>query len=273
MDYFRAALTLAVLLAVGLGTANATYYDVITADNPVAYWRLNETSGSSISDSVGTHNGTLVGSSTLGEPGALINDPDTAIDFSGGYAWSPYAADLDGTAFSVECWARTDEFGGATWRTPLMYRWVDYQSAAYYPCYGYNFYIHRDLKRWQFWIGRGTAQNDFAAVTGPDVELGKWTHLVGTYDGTRVRFYVDGLLAGSTLSTHDVMPLDKSTFKIATGAHSFLGGLDEVAFYGTALSPEQVMAHYQAAIPEPSTLILLLLGAAGLCTCTRRRRR
>ena len=33
-------------------------------------------------------------------------------------------------------------------------------------------------------------------VKGADVVMNRWTHLLGTYDGTVMRFYIDGVLVG-----------------------------------------------------------------------------
>jgi hypothetical protein len=59
-------------------TAAATfptcYPDAVLADNPVSYWRLDETSGSTATDSKGANAGTYVNGPTLNQAGAL---PDT----------------------------------------------------------------------------------------------------------------------------------------------------------------------------------------------------
>jgi hypothetical protein len=50
----------------------------------------------------------------------------------------------------------------------------------------------------------------------------------------------------------------------------FAGVIDEVALYNVAISPGFVADQYVAAIPEPSSLILLALGALGLASLRRR---
>jgi hypothetical protein len=266
-----AVLTLILGLLVACA-AQAGYYDVVMDDTPVAYWRLNELSGTSVSDSAGTHTGTLYQPVTLGEPGPLMYDPDPAMDFGGGRVAVPYASDLDGTAFSIECWARADALGeDLYWRTPMMYRWVDPATSPAYKCYGYNLYADKDNDNWEFWIGRGPTTAGFAVLNGPVVEIGKWTHMVGTYDGTAMRFYVNGDLMGSSVQPYGVLPSGKATFNIGTGASPWLGGLDEMAVYNYALSAEQVEQHYLTGIPEPASLTLLLGGLALLRTRRRRR--
>ncbi len=53
-------------------------------DTPVAHWRFGEKTGGVANDMVGTHHATLIGEPGLGHVGAVANDSDTAIEFSGG---------------------------------------------------------------------------------------------------------------------------------------------------------------------------------------------
>jgi len=82
-----------------------------------------------------------------------------------------------------------------------------------------------------------------------DLPTGRWVHLVGTFDGTTMRIYADGVEQGSMERTGAIKP---NTFKICLGSYEqkhashFTGLLDEVKLYGRTLSPEEVSAHYCA---------------------------
>jgi hypothetical protein len=219
------------------------YRDVVLGDGPLGYWRLGETGSSAAADQTGLHPGAYVGGTVLGLPGALAADPDTAAGFDGlsGYASVPYAAALNPSSFSVELWARPT--GGAhSYRGAMASRsyprgWVLYASAA---------------NTWQFWVNSGTGM---ASAGAPAVALGAWTHLVGTFDGTTARLYVDGVLAGSALSA-GYEP--NGTAALAIGQSQpgdgfwFPGQVDEAAVYPGALTPAQVALHYRAgAAPAP----------------------
>src|SRR5262249_54513852 len=90
---------LVALMAVGAASAalprasgSPIYSSVVLADNPIGYWRLGETSGPTAFDSSGLgHNGTYTGGVTLGVPGAIVDDPNTAARFNGstGYVAVP----------------------------------------------------------------------------------------------------------------------------------------------------------------------------------------
>lgn len=225
-----------------LSAAQAGFYDgEVMADNPVAYWRLGEAAGSgTVADFTGSapHAGTVFAGVTLGQLGAIASDPNTAALFNGssGKIDVPWAADLNSSVFSFECWAKVMGGAGAH-RSPVT-------SRDDSPTGGYIFYAEPG-NTWQYWTGPGWHQ-----VNGPPVKVGQWQHLVGTYDGTTKRFYVDGLLVGSGAA--GVTPNDSRPLRIGAGATEgagsfwFNGMIDEVAVYNTVLSPGRVAAHYQA---------------------------
>jgi hypothetical protein len=64
--------------------APGSYAASVAADAPVAYWRLDEAVGSTNAlDIAGGHNGLYSGSEVLGQPGAILGDPDTSIYLPG----------------------------------------------------------------------------------------------------------------------------------------------------------------------------------------------
>ncbi len=100
---------------------------MMLADHPVAWWQLDEKVGLTIVDAWGSHNGTALGNVTLGVPGVpgvLPTDTHTAINFNGSNGTKinvPYAAELNSTKFSIECWARVTG-GYGSYRSPLTSR-------------------------------------------------------------------------------------------------------------------------------------------------------
>lgn len=92
-----------------------TYASTILADNPTAYYRLDETSGTTAHDATSNHyDAALSGGFTLSQPGALSSDTDTAIAFtSTGLLTLPYALRVyTFSALSVEWWINT----GSAWQ-------------------------------------------------------------------------------------------------------------------------------------------------------------
>jgi hypothetical protein len=119
---------------------------------------------------------------------------------------------------------------------------------------------------------------------------------VGTWNGSTAQLYVNGVpivatnTGTGTYNPNTTIPLTVGT--LADQTSPYAGAIDEVAFYGSALTATQVASHFSAVsspdyfsmiqsdgallqlsnnVPEPTT-IGLLGTAAGLVTLRRRRR-
>jgi hypothetical protein len=76
-----------------------------------------------------------------------------------------------------------------------------------------------------------------------------WYHLVVTFDGATIKIYVNGVLDGSTAAPGSLTWPAASTMNIGRyidGSRHFVGKLDEVAIYTTALTAAQVLAHAES---------------------------
>jgi hypothetical protein len=213
----------------------SAYRDTVQADHPTSYWRLDESGGSIAYDDEASNNGGYISGPTLGQPGAIRGDPDAAVGFDGvtQYVSVPYAASLNPSVFSVEVWAKPT--GGAG-----TYRGVAASRA--YP-YGWVFYASSN-DTWQFWVNNSSGM---AIVSGGGVTLNVWTHLVGTFDGSTARIYVNGQLAG-TGSVTAYQPQASKVLTIGQGEPGgnffFPGIIDEPALYGSVLTAAQIQNHY-----------------------------
>lgn len=84
----------------------ADYAAEVLADSPVAYWKLDETSGTTATDSVGGNNGTYTGGYTLNQPGIpSTGRPSVLFDGTSGYVnlGAPAALNLT-AAWTLEAW-------------------------------------------------------------------------------------------------------------------------------------------------------------------------
>lgn len=222
-------------------TPDIPYRQLIIGDGPVAYWRLNETTGDWAEDQVAANDGMYLNGVLLGISGAVAGDPDPAAQFSAANQTKvevPFSPDLNPPVFTAEVWAKVT--GGSGHRSPLT-------SRGDSPQRGYIFYAEPG-NTWQFWTGTGQ-QVGWNSLQGPAVSLNSWTHLVGTYDGTTKRFYVNGVEVSSNTSLFG--PNDEYTLRIGAGATDdpvgnffFEGAVDEVAIYAKVLTPTQVLTHY-----------------------------
>ncbi len=119
------------------------------------------------------------------------------------------------------------------------------------------------------------------------LEAGTWYHVASTYSPTRMETFVNGQSVNSKTPTS--APGAYGTYSVYAGRWGpfwFDGLLDEVrisdsvrdgdwflASFNNQDDPNSVSFGAERLIPEPSTFLLILLGAAGLFTCARRRRR
>ena len=217
------------------GATGSAYRAAVMADTPLAYWRLGEATGTVAADQLATRNGTYANGPALGQPGALFNDPATSVGFNGTtqYVQAPSDAALNLATFSVEVWAKPT--GGAGTYHGVI-------ASRLYP-QGWVVYLAAD-GTWEFWINSGTGMS---SVSGSAATLNSWQHLVGTYDGTTAKLYVNGVAVGSAAiagyQAQSGNPLNIGQSEVGDNFY-FPGQLEEAAVYGAALGATQVQHHY-----------------------------
>lgn len=224
-----------------------TYSAEVLADSPLGYWRLGETSGTTAADSSGNgHAGTIVGTPTLGVAGLLSGDSDKALGLTanaGNYVSIASASFLDSQpGITYEAWVNITSAPDSTNNDGIIARYGSVPRQAK---------LYRDgnsLLRFTVRIG-GVDKTVVGSTT-----MSGTCHVVGTYDGSSVKVYLNGALDGSLSFTGTV---DSTTIALELGrmgsnAQVFGGTLDEAAVYGYALSDTRVAAHYNAGVPAPS---------------------
>jgi Concanavalin A-like lectin/glucanases superfamily len=219
--------------------SSSTYADQVLALDPAGYWRLGEPSGTIAHDaSAARGDGTYVDAVTLGAPGGLAGDPDTSAKLTGGYVSVPDSDPVSVKgAFTLEAWVNLDNVCN-------QYSLVEKYDAPAFNGYGLRVAPGGRLNAFNL-AGQGAS----GSVTGTSVVTPHvWHHVVAVYDGTTIAVYLDGRRDGSAASTVD--PTDgAATLKLGArgddGATRLVGGLDEVAIYGRALTPEQIEQHYK----------------------------
>ena len=88
------------------------------------------------------------------------------------------------------------------------------------------------------WSGGGFT----GGVWGKTVlEFEQWYHVVGLYDGEEMRIYVDGTLEAAKAQKGDVDGAGELLFG-TFGGEKFLGRLDEVVFFGRAITTDEIAA-------------------------------
>jgi len=241
------------------------YARVVVGDHPVAYWRLDEASGSTDAvDAVGSFDGAYGPQPAAAAPiisnqvpGAVLKDTNTAITISGGEIVSiPYALELNPVTgpWSFEAWIKPAATGDPNFPVPFSSMW---NSDSGGHLFGWNMYQHPD-GYWTFNAYNGSGGGSFTSeFNDHPLDTNKWYHMVITDDLINLRFYVNNVLGvifsrdGFGFKPNGING-DPAVAGAATvlGQRSdfafdpFNGSIDEVAVYNYALSAAQIRNHF-----------------------------
>jgi hypothetical protein len=221
----------------------SSYYSVVTADpGLLAYWRLGEGSGASAGDAAGTYSGTYVNGPALGSPGAIANDPDTSVTFNGTNQRVTLPSLPAAGDFSIEGWTYLTN-GSVTNNT----------------LYGGNGTV-RLLAR----PGTGPTEA-YAGVTLNGTEyvlqplssvsnLNTWVYWVLTRQGGTMTLYRDGVQIAQRSDLPAAAPatINGDIASQTNNLYYLNGKADDVAVYASALTPDTIASHYQAALTGPA---------------------
>jgi hypothetical protein len=234
------------------------YGGTVIADGPVAFYRLNETSGTACHDYYGGNDGSY-NSVTLNQLGYSTIDPDPAVLFAGGL--NSYAGGISGTAinfpghstFTLECWAKGPSGQGD--QSTLIAKGIGPLNTTRTE----QFALDVSGGNYRFFTTGGNTVYEADTTVGPN---GTWQHIVAVYDdqnvlggGSNMYLYVNGELrgqqktrpAGVNGTTSPVSIGSKRTGNDPNYDGGFAGEIDEVAIYPYAMSATTIAAHYSAA--------------------------
>jgi fibronectin type 3 domain-containing protein len=209
----------------------------------VAAYSFDQGSGTTLTDHSGNGNhGTINGPAWTGAGrygGALtfdgVNDIVTIAD----------AASLDLTSgMTLEAWIRPTALGNS-WRTVLLKE----QTGNY----TYALYASTGTGRPSVNAITGGADRDLRATSSP--ALNTWTHLAGTYNGSTLTIYLNGVAAGTLATAGNIVT---STGALRLGGTTiwpewFAGQIDEVRVYNRSLSAAEIQSDMNASVGNPDS--------------------
>ncbi|MFV2069956.1 MAG: LamG-like jellyroll fold domain-containing protein, partial [Pirellulales bacterium] len=227
------------------GGRATNYAAAVLGDTPLAYWRLNEggPTAADSSTSAVVHDGTYENGVFQGARSLLIGDLAARFDGSNDRIVVPDDAELRPAGLTVEALV-LPESGIGNGDTVLIKTstgsWND----------GYGLYYNAGKIR--FFVNNSSSGSVEAPIT-----LDTWSHVVGTYDGSQVRLYVNGTLVNSRVYT---TPLNHSTnsLQIGQGTSSYqtwTGRIDDVAIYDRALTDTEIADHHTVATTPIGTQV------------------
>jgi hypothetical protein len=160
---------------------------------------------------------------------------NNALNFDGvnDYVDVSQNAALAPTQITLECWVKPNSINanrGLVTKEP-----TEFSSEI-----GYGFRQRADNIFW-FVIGREGYGSSAASTT--HIVAGTWYHLAGTFDGIKMKLYVDGVLE-STTTTHLVI---NSSANLKIGIlnslnEAFIGNIDEVRVWNVVHTQTEIQA-------------------------------
>jgi len=213
------------------------------SDSLVAHWDFDEGEGNVLNDRSGNgHDGAISGATWVN------GIDDTGLEFNGTTDYVDCGNDneLKPQRLSVSAWVKADSYISDKARIIID---GDYNDSVR----GYALFQSLDNE-----IG-------FAVRNGKDdkgminsstlIDTERCYHIVGTYDGTRVKIYVNGEIEGnipySNTITYGNNPITLGRYYVRPNqGYDFQGALDEVKIYNYALSPEEIKKEYEKLKPD-----------------------
>jgi lysophospholipase L1-like esterase len=235
--------------------------DDAASGGPFVSLHLDEGSGTIAADGSGNgNNGTL-----LNGPAWATGKSGAALSFDGVddtiYIANSSTLNSATTGITVTAWVyRAANQSGA----------VSVLSRQLGTTYYEHFHLGFEDNKYRWFVNTTSGYSD-TTIGGP-APLGQWVHLAGTYDGTDVKLYANGVLQFS--SPHSgTLSADITGITIGAGYNdgghapieAFNGKIDEVNVYGQALTAQEVLQVYQAtgAIPDAPPSVSITSPAAG----------
>jgi len=200
-----------------------------TTTGLLAAWNFDENSGNTAYDETGLHNGAISGATWgTGISGSCLvfNGSSDNVNVANAATLNPV------TSLTMMAWAKTGEN-----KMAKIFQKGDWDGHG----------IAQDI--WNGWQGGVRLSNNTSHTLewGQGVPLlNEWYHLAITYDGATLKLFVNGQLKNSQPLTGNLKVNNRS---ISIGSDNasqkfFNGSIDEVAFFGVALTPDEIMDYY-----------------------------
>ena len=204
----------------------------------IGWWKLDETTGTSITDSKFGNTGTFTGNANV-IPIAGSADGGLSFDGSNDEIEVPFDPLFNvGAEVTIAAWVRP---------TGAMAGWnviAQQTNPGFYETYGL---MANDTTN-QFMFAISTSSGDGISVQSTTTTANvsdTWTHVAGTYDGATLRIYINGV-EENTLAATGTIQVETLPFTIGAGYNNgtlnenWIGGIDDVMLFNRGLSAQEI---------------------------------
>ncbi|WNJ98798.1 cadherin-like domain-containing protein [Thalassospiraceae bacterium LMO-JJ14] len=235
---------------------------------PVAYWNMDETSGLTMNDQIGDHDGHSIGeayskydldmddSTNIHHSGAhsgVSAELNTAAEFKdndGQYIEVPHSADLKPASGSLTLWFNSDESNDGTLASSDSYGYDD----------GGHFNLSINSSGQLELRMQDTSSSH--TISGGDVDSGEWNQVTVTWGEGGMKIFQNGELVASDPSytgglegnqnpwTFGASQMWSGDNEASNMGDFFDGHIDDIAVYDQPLTDEQVQDLYELGVED-----------------------
>ncbi|RKS53955.1 putative secreted protein (Por secretion system target), partial [Gillisia mitskevichiae] len=207
----------------------------MAAGNLVAHWKMDEGSGTILTDS--SPNGNTA--STFGSPSWIEGKDSYGLRFNGSNQYASIAdnnmLDISG-AITIATWIKPERI-----TTQYLVKKADQNGID-----GYELSLSSTGKVF-FRFNQKTSGNTYrldSQVSYPS-NGSTWMHVAVTYNGSEIKMYINGV-ENSSINYTNTPPISNNSLALAIGAGSdgfrgIMGAMDDVRIYNTALDANAIM--------------------------------
>jgi len=224
--------------------ARYSYVEQEIEPGPVAHWKFDEGVGSIAYDSASSNDGVVYGPQWV--DGVL----DGALDFDGvddcvEVSDNPNLRFDGGSPYSLAVWVKAE-------RAVPDFSSILVKGPAYDENYGLYIVEATGAVRLQYSYGGTYTANETLVDSASSVLNSSWHHVVGTFDGSQLRLYINGVLEVTGNSAAGIP--DTSTTSLTVGVRAgpldkyFDGLIDDARIYDRALSTSEVELLFEGGV-------------------------
>ncbi len=207
-------------------------------DNLISYYKFDENTGTTAEDIHSTHDATFDGAGTHWDATGIINSAGLFSGTSGAVVTDHADFDVTG-AISISGW---------TYMTTVNVNNVIASKRSGFNSTGIPFELTSTGNPDKFFSWRIKGSGDILTDTTIPIQANTWYHVVGTWDGTTQKLYINGVEEATRAAsiTITVNATDVNIGRLPGGGENTTGRLDEIGIWGRGLTGDEVAELYNA---------------------------